>query len=258
MSLKLILQGDGARGRKWIPWAKKRLEFLKSLPGAHVVNNVMRPAQDVLVHVTSVSGNDSIRIVGMATETKLPLIINELAITLGLHAPSLTIGIHQYRTKSQSNTGLSWPDTWDAFLAKPWSDWVLTDLSPGQAYFYGDGYGYNAKEVIRTHTVLPSFPQTVNAYFNQTGGIDPYAHRGHAKVEMVGDASRFNTWNAIGAPIPDRPAYPGEPAFSVYNWDDSTVQSYMYEVDYVYFVPFGISINAARQTGWYGNTYITN
>lgn len=158
---------------------------------------------------------------------------------------------HQYRTKSQSKSGLSWQAAFDAFVAKPWSDWISVE-NTGQAYMYGNGFGYYAKETIETHIVLPSFPQTVNAYFNQIGGINPYAHRGHAKVEMVEDPLRFNTWKN------DRPALPGDPAFSVFSGDGNTVRVYMYEVDYSFFIPSGHPQNAWRQTGWFGRTYITN
>lgn len=60
---KIILQGDDQRkATKWIPWAKKRLQALKSLPGLGIVNNSFRPSPDVDVRVKSVNGIDTIRI----------------------------------------------------------------------------------------------------------------------------------------------------------------------------------------------------
>ncbi len=60
----IILQGDGSETKKWIIWAKKKLQLHKSLSGSGIVNQVMRPVSNVSVHIMSVNGLDTIKISG--------------------------------------------------------------------------------------------------------------------------------------------------------------------------------------------------
>jgi hypothetical protein len=62
--MQIIIQGDDKRKAKtWLQFAKNKLRQIKSFtPAMVVINRVFRPVSDVLVHVKSINGLDTIRI----------------------------------------------------------------------------------------------------------------------------------------------------------------------------------------------------